>query len=506
MSDHAPEPAIYQTLPQPDPLKVALLCRSLGKRCGVGEYTSLLANRLGAVAVASAGELPMDADVVLIQYEPSFYPETSDIINEVSLVSPKTVVVVDAHYIFPEVVEELKWHAIVAMKRDILPGTIHLPLCLETAAEQSEALPPPSEIHLGTFGFAFPAKRYERVIELANRLGVRCTVLAAHNNSTDWQSDLSTKYLADLKKLAGPTVEIVEDYLPMDAVMRRLASCSHLVSCMDDNGAQSASLRSMAAVGRPLISVDTEPARSVGAITVDSIETISREFLENTTDTPEPYDGIIQYRELIQRLAWAKGVAIQIQHSDSIYFDDAIQMERIDWLRDRSTGRAIDIGIGNGFSTNRMRSVAGAEIRADRVAYASLRYPHIDFRVIDGKAQVLAGYDTIIFGEIVEHMTLAEAKEMIRLWSETKPERILVTTPNAGKVDYDHDLVHNPEHVWEPTDENVKQLVPKGYDAEITTSRNGDFILMDIARVALPNRSARGGAAPVAVQVAPKGK
>jgi hypothetical protein len=178
-------------------------------------------------------------------------------------------------------------------------------------------------------------------------------------------------------------------------------------------------------------------------------------------------------------------------------------MERLDWLRDHSTGRGLDIGIGNGFSSNRMRSVAGAEIRADRVAYASLRYPHIDFRVIDAKAQVLGGYDTIIFGEIVEHMTLAEAKEMIRLWSETKADRILVTTPNAGKENYDHDLVHNPEHVWEPTPEIVKTLVPKGYEAEITTSRNGDFILMDIARLPESRGRSRGVSGPVAVHAAP---
>jgi hypothetical protein len=460
--------------------KIAILCRSLGDRCGIAEYASFLAQRLGVSQVASVADLPLDTDIVFVQYEISLYPKPADIINEVTLIKPPTIVVVDAHTLSPDLADELRWHAIVGVKRNLYPGTTRL--------SHIQQLPVPTEdepvhgIHLGCFGFAFPAKRYELVIQLAQRLGVGATILAAHNNATPQLSELSASYIARLKSLAEGDIEVIDEFLPVPEVIRQLRRCSHLISCMEDNGAQSGSLRIMAAAGRPLISLRTEPAREVGAILVDDLDAVTIEFLGGCRQLPQPYDGIADYHVLLQRLAWAKELGRQILHSDALYLDDPKQMKRLDWLRQNITGRAIDIGIGNGFSTNYIKAMAGVEIRPDRLAYAGLRYPHIDFRPLDARVQALPGFDTVVFGEIVEHMPLAEAKQMVALWAEREPARILITTPNAGKPDYDDDLVHNPEHVWEPTEELVYNLVPTGYRATITTSSGDDFLLVDMEK------------------------
>ena len=89
-------------------------------------------------------------------------------------------------------------------------------------------------------------------------------------------------------------------------------------------------------------------------------------------------------------------------------------MERLVWLKERVQGRAIDVGIGNGFSTNHIRAVAGAEIRPDRLEYASIRYPHIDFHLLDARVQALPGFDTVVLAEIIEHMPQADARQMIK--------------------------------------------------------------------------------------------
>jgi len=485
---------VMQRLPSPTAGewgKIAILCRSLGRRCGIAEYAELLAQRLGAVAVSSVDDLPPDTDIVFVQYEPVFYEGPADAIAEVASISPSTIVVLDAHIIFPDVAAELRWHAIVATKRDFFyPGAVSLSLCLPMPVPTDDE--PVQGIRLGSFGFAFPHKRYELVIALAQRLGVGATILAPHNNATPDISEISSSYLAYLKSLAGGDIEIIDDFLPMAEVIRQLRRCSHLVSCMDDNSGQSASLRAMAIARRPLISVRTEPAREVGAVLVDNLDAITPEFLEGCSQLPQPYDGIADYNSLLQRLTYTQRLVPQIQHSDSIYLDDPRQMERLAWLRQNVDGRAIDIGIGNGFSTNYIRAVAGVEIRPDRLTYATLRYPHIEFLLLDAKVHPMSGFDTVVFGEIVEHMPLAEAKQMVELWANTRPTRILLTTPNAGKTDYDDDLVHNPEHVWEPTEELIHNLIPAAYRATITTTKGGDFLLVDMRKIRVNAKRVEG--------------
>jgi len=461
--------------------KITILCRSLGRRCGIADYAVTLAQKLAATAVPTIEEVAPDTEVLLIQYEPSFYDGQEDVLTEIKAANPETIVVLESHTTPSNIPEDARWHAIIATKRSFYPGAVRLSLCLpalsESGAEQ------PRELRLGSFGFALPAKRYELIVDLAKRLDVPAMILAAHNNANPVIERLSASYLKQLKKLQDHNVQIIDDFMPLDEVIKRLRTCSHIVSFMEDNGEQSASLRTMALAGRPLIALRSRQAEEVGAILVDEIGAITRDFLESCRDLPVVYDGIEDYKAFLHSMAVVRSLKDQIQHDDGVYTRDPRQLERLDWLKARATGRTLDVGVGNGFSTNYIRAEVGAEIRPDRLHYASLRYPHIDFVLLDARIKVLPGFETVVLGEIIEHMSFIEAREMLAKWAQANPKRILITTPNTGKPNYDPELVHNIEHVWYPTEDALRRITPSGYEMNITTSSGEDFLLVELTKV-----------------------
>lgn len=459
---------------------IAILCRSSGKHCGIAEHSAYLGRRLGINVVGSLADLPDDSQVVFVEYEPSLYQSDEDLLDELAVIAERSMVVLDAHAISYELAMEARWHAIVVTRRNFVPGTLQLSLCLP--ADSVERPGPPEGIHLGTFGLAFPAKRYEEIIGLARRLNVPATILAAQGDATPEIAELSADYLARIRHLSGGNVTLIDEFLPMEKVIRILSQCSHIVTVMDDNGWQSASLRAMALAGRPLIAVGKGDSAVLGINRVGNVADIDLDFLESCRGIPEVHDGINDYQAFIQRLNRIKALALQIMHNDYIYLSDSRQMERMEWLKERVTGHAIDIGVGNGWSTNFLRATTGAEIRSDRLEYASLRFPHIKFVQLDAKSQALSGYQTLIFSELIEHMPMLEAREMLNRWTMTNPDKILITTPNAGKEEYDVNLVENPEHMWKPTHRTLEQVIPAAYSGHIETTSGGDFLLVELRR------------------------
>ena len=167
------------------------------------------------------------------------------------------------------------------------------------------------------------------------------------------------------------------------------------------------------------------------------------------------------------------------RYTDETILGDPRQVARLQWIKDRIVGRAVDVGIGNGWPTNFLGAAVGVEIREDRVAVAQESYPHINFHVLDASREALYGFDTVILAEVIEHMPHSVAKKMLALWSEDSPRQLLITTPNAGKEGYDDSLVVNPEHIWYPTAYTLQMLIPHGY--RITEmDDSGDFILVDL--------------------------
>jgi len=162
-------------------------------------------------------------------------------------------------------------------------------------------------------------------------------------------------------------------------------------------------------------------------------------------------------------------------HPDSIY-DDENQKERIDWLRENVSGSALEIGCAGGYVTSYTRADVGLDINQWRIKFAKTKHPEKDF--ITASAFSLPfkekAFDTILIPEILEHVPLTQAERII---SEAKrvASKILITLPNAEKINYNKSIVESPEHKWFPTKKIILNLMK---NCSIQYTSENDFILV----------------------------
>jgi len=282
-------------------MTIGVLSRSLGLQCGISEYAICLAARLDGFAFSSVYGMPGNLSPVFVQYEPSLYLGLPDLIEEIAQI--EGIPVIDIHTEIPsDIVSALISinSAIVGVKHDPRPNTWYLPHI--SYAPVGKATSPPRRIRLGSFGFALPNKKYERMIELAVRLDVPLIILCAIADATPGIESLSKDYIGFLKSLAPPNVKIVSDFLPHTDIVKNLRLCSHLICAMDDLGRTSGSLRMMALAGRPIVSLSCPGADEVGAIQVQSLQDITIPFLGSVDSLPSFPDGLEQYIKLLDHL------------------------------------------------------------------------------------------------------------------------------------------------------------------------------------------------------------
>jgi len=288
-------------------VKVAVLCRTLGKHCGISEYALCLGEWLNAVVVSSAADVPPDIDITFIQYEPTLYDGlVSTLIDEIRHLP--SIVVVDIHTELPSdivqtlvlVAEEWPKALIPAVKLNPRHGMWYLPHVNYPEPDLPDVKP--TKLKLGSFGLAYPNKRYEEIFRLAWRLKVPTIVLAAEGNATSEIAMLSAEYIHFLQEIRPPNVELDTNFYTRTEIISVLRSCSHLICAMEDLGRISGSLRLMALAHRPIISLPCTGASEVGAITVPSLRTITKKWLIAQTQLSTVEDGIYQYHRLLKEL------------------------------------------------------------------------------------------------------------------------------------------------------------------------------------------------------------
>ena len=164
-------------------------------------------------------------------------------------------------------------------------------------------------------------------------------------------------------------------------------------------------------------------------------------------------------------------------HPDALY-DDKRQKERLDWLKENVFGSSLEIGCATGFVTSYVGTDVGLDINAHRIKLGKNRYPEKDFIVSTAMSLPLKekAFDTILIPDILEHVPISKAEKIL---SEAKRVggKILITLPNAGKVNYDKSLVETPEHLWFPTKEIVQKLIT---NCKIQYTSENDFILVTV--------------------------
>lgn len=148
---------------------------------------------------------------------------------------------------------------------------------------------------------------------------------------------------------------------------------------------------------------------------------------------------------------------IEVGEADhpSIIYREKSQKERIDFLVKHTVGRTLEVGCSTGYVLNRVTSDGvGIDIRKDRLLYARLKYPHLDFKLASGDKLPFSdkSFDTVLLPDILEHVdyNFAKiiAKECIRVG-----KKVIITVPSPNSK-----WIENPEHMWIPTRELVSDL------------------------------------------------
>ena len=179
---------------------------------------------------------------------------------------------------------------------------------------------------------------------------------------------------------------------------------------------------------------------------------------------------------------------------------DPLVLDRWRWLRPRLAGpsqRLLDVGCGNGSFTigaallnhnalgltwdERDRSLATE--RASLVGANSARFETQDVRVLDERADLTDGFDTVICLENIEH--IVDDERLMRSMGATLAPggRLLLTTPNADyrPIDRTHAgpflPIEDGRHVRKGyTFEQLRELCESaGLDVRETSSCSGFF-------------------------------
>jgi len=162
-------------------------------------------------------------------------------------------------------------------------------------------------------------------------------------------------------------------------------------------------------------------------------------------------------------------------HPDAMY-NEKRQKERIDWLKENTSGNSLEIGCATGFITSYVGADVGLDINPYRVKVGKIKHPEKDF--IISTAVFLPfkkkAFDTVLIPEVLEHVTIEQAEKIL---SEARRVggKTLITLPNADKINYDKSMVENPEHKWFPTKKVVLKLIKT---CKIQYTSENDFILV----------------------------
>jgi SAM-dependent methyltransferase len=161
-------------------------------------------------------------------------------------------------------------------------------------------------------------------------------------------------------------------------------------------------------------------------------------------------------------------------HPSSIYKEPK-QRERISWLKKQADNKVLEIGCSTGYVLNYIGGGTGVDVDEIRLQYAQEKYPQSKFLKMDAAKMPFEDceFDTVMIPDILEHVEMPHAQKIVDE-AYRVGKKLVITVPNAGKPNYDKDLVENPEHRWYPTEALMRKMV--GPDAAITLSENDDFI------------------------------
>lgn len=165
---------------------------------------------------------------------------------------------------------------------------------------------------------------------------------------------------------------------------------------------------------------------------------------------------------------WLRPLRATPLHPQWFVFRDEIRVH--DWLRDRASGRVLDIGCADGWARNLL-------IDCD---YVGLDYPTTATGLYGTRPQVFAdgahlpfassSFDTVLLLEVLEHVTDAESV-LAEICRVLKPEgRLLISVPFLYPL---HDAPHDYRRYTAPG--MAQALARAGLNPTAIVPRNGGF-------------------------------
>ena len=149
-------------------------------------------------------------------------------------------------------------------------------------------------------------------------------------------------------------------------------------------------------------------------------------------------------------------------HEES--YDDPRQQRRVNWVVERAVGTVLELGCAEGYILHRVGrpGSVGVDYDRERVEFGREKYSDMKFYVIDvryGLPFSDRSFDTLLLLEVLEHMELEEAKEVLREAERMARQKVLITLPFQGGPGSDASLVIGPDHKWVPNWETVNDLL-----------------------------------------------
>ena len=252
-------------------LKVAIIS-NWHEKCGNADYArdlrlELIKEYEFEVVTFTKPEEATGQDVVVISWHPSRVVLSPQAVHDLHSRGTKVIVTLQNSFAGAYYASEhdplLYADAVVAHQK-MEGGNIEIKT-IPVGIHLVDNLPEPNgEVRVGIAGFPYAWKRFDVTASVAQVLGGRSMLIAPRHDMGDVDTPITEIYRA------FPTADIERDFLPVDEVVRRLASCTMNVFWYqhmppDDLAGQSGSVRMGVAAKRPMIISDHPKLASVAA-------------------------------------------------------------------------------------------------------------------------------------------------------------------------------------------------------------------------------------------------
>ena len=162
-----------------------------------------------------------------------------------------------------------------------------------------------SELHIGSFGFSMESKNFSKICKLAQKLGIKCTILLSITDVSTSNRKVQIEYAERLrKKYSSSKIHIIiaDNYgiFTDEQIRALLRQCTHLISAQNDALGTSGSMRYMISMGKPVISVSNYQAIEAQVHRVKFLGDITTEYLLHTKSLTLLDDGFAYLLKVLE--------------------------------------------------------------------------------------------------------------------------------------------------------------------------------------------------------------